>query len=56
MKSLTLDISKAMLKPYELEYMAEQVKTAGRMLHSKEGAGSDFLGWVDLPVKGSRRD
>lgn len=51
MKSLTLDISKAMLKPYELEYMAEQVKTAGRMLHSKEGAGSDFLGWVDLPVK-----
>lgn len=51
MKSLTLDISKAMLKPYELEYMAEQVKTAGRMLHGKKGAGSDFLGWVDLPVK-----
>lgn len=50
MKSLTLDISKSMLKPYELEYLKEQVKIAHKQLHDKTGAGNDFLGWVDHPV------
>jgi glucose-6-phosphate isomerase len=50
MKSLTLDLSKSMLKPYELEYMAEQVRTAHKQLHDRTGAGNDFLGWVDHPV------
>ena len=26
------------------------VKTAHEKLHNGTGAGSDFLGWVDLPV------
>ena len=34
----------------ELDYFAEQIKTAHRALHEKTGAGNDFLGWVDLPV------
>lgn len=49
---ITLDLSK--LNPYvgahEVSYMTEMVKTAHNMLHNKTGAGSDFLGWVDLPV------
>lgn len=34
----------------ELAYMAPLVKAAQDTLHSKGGAGNDFLGWVDLPV------
>ena len=35
----------------ELAYMAPLVKAAQDTLHSKSGAGNDFLGWVDLPVE-----
>ena len=28
----------------------EKIKAAHKMLHEKTGAGSDFTGWVDLPV------
>ncbi|MDD5796431.1 MAG: glucose-6-phosphate isomerase [Oscillospiraceae bacterium] len=36
----------------EQEYigMAEQVKTAHKMLHSGSGLGNDFLGWLTLPT------
>lgn len=51
-KGISLDLSK--LSPYvgehEISYMAEMVKSAHNTLHNKTGAGSDFLGWVDLPV------
>lgn len=33
----------------ELACMASLVKAAQDTLHSKSGAGNDFLGWVDLP-------
>ena len=33
----------------ELACMAPLVKAAQDTLHSKSGAGNDFLGWVDLP-------
>lgn len=35
----------------ELELMAPFVAEAHRQLHQGTGAGSDFLGWVDLPVE-----
>ncbi|HHU18738.1 MAG TPA: glucose-6-phosphate isomerase [Bacilli bacterium] len=34
---------------HELDYLKEPVKLAHEMVHNKTGAGSDFLGWVDLP-------
>ncbi len=36
----------------EQEYTAlsQQVKTAHKMLHGKEGLGNDFLGWLTLPT------
>ncbi len=47
MKALKLDISKAGLQvPAEMQEKALQ---ANALLHSKEGAGNDFLGWVNLP-------
>lgn len=52
MKKLTLDLSKTapFLNEHELGYLEEQVKNAHDKLHNKSGAGSDFLGWIDLPV------
>ncbi len=49
---LSLDIEKAMgvLREEELGCLKEQVAAAHEMLHNKSGAGSDFTGWVDLPV------
>ncbi len=49
MTRIGFDYSNAMLREYEISYMKEQVATAHRMLHSKAGAGNDFLGWVDYP-------
>ncbi len=47
MKNLKLDIAKAgvVLTPE----IAEQAQTANALLQSGEGAGNDFLGWVNLP-------
>ncbi|MDC3418292.1 glucose-6-phosphate isomerase [Aquibacillus salsiterrae] len=34
---------------HELDYMKEPVKLAHQAIHNNTGAGSDFLGWVNLP-------
>ena len=34
----------------EIDNLSEFVKVAHNMLHEKKGPGSDFLGWVDLPI------
>ncbi|MGL5479533.1 MAG: glucose-6-phosphate isomerase [Clostridium sp.] len=51
-KRLSLDLSK--VAPYlqmeEIEYMSDLVESSHKKLHEKTGAGSDFLGWIDLPV------
>ena len=38
------------LEEYEIQNQKNMVSAAHGMLHNKTGAGSDFLGWVDLPV------
>ncbi|MBO5453798.1 MAG: glucose-6-phosphate isomerase [Clostridia bacterium] len=38
------------INEHEVEYMQSQIKTAHELLTTKNGAGNDFLGWVDLPV------
>ena len=52
MNTLKLDLSKAtsFLGEHEIKYMQEAVEMAHKKLHEGTGAGSDFLGWVDLPV------
>ncbi len=51
MMKLKFDDSK--LKSYinedELQVMTPQVKLAHELLKSRSGAGSDFLGWINLP-------
>ena len=38
------------VKEHELDNIAPYVKAAHDALEAKSGAGSDFLGWMDLPV------
>lgn len=53
---LHLDDASAMsfIKPHEIDYMEPAVKSAHDQLHSKRGAGSDFLGWVEWPYRYDR--
>ena len=48
------------VKPFvgeqELDNISEMVYTADNMLRNKTGAGSDFLGWVDLPENYDREE
>ena len=39
------------LRKHELDNMSQQVKLVHEMLHRKTGAGSEYLGWIDLPSK-----
>ncbi|MHC1684492.1 MAG: glucose-6-phosphate isomerase [Clostridiaceae bacterium] len=50
--TLKLDLSKTQpfLKEEEVFHMQPMVEAAHTMLHEKTGLGSDFLGWIDLPV------
>lgn len=52
MKSITLDYSKTLdfLTEEEILNLSGQVADAHEKLHKKNGAGSDFLGWVNLPL------
>ncbi|GCD12793.1 glucose-6-phosphate isomerase [Clostridium tagluense] len=51
-KILSLDLSKTVpyLGEHEVSYFQPMVSTAHKMLSDKTGPGSDFLGWIDLPV------
>lgn len=52
MKEIRFDYSKAsnFVSNDEVNAMAPYVKVAHDMVEQKNGAGNDFLGWVDLPV------
>lgn len=51
-EKLTLDLSKVKdyVGSHEIAYMKDIVGKVHESLHNKTGAGSDFLGWVDLPI------
>ncbi|NSW90865.1 MAG: glucose-6-phosphate isomerase [Firmicutes bacterium] len=44
------------IREHEIMYYNSFVKEAHEMLHKKKGAGSDFLGWVDLPANYDREE
>ncbi len=54
MKSkVTFDYSNAssFINEEEVQFMGKLAEDAKKLLVSKTGAGNDFLGWIDLPVK-----
>ncbi|HEO8421849.1 glucose-6-phosphate isomerase [Niallia circulans] len=50
--TISFDYSNALafMKKSEVDNLSEFVKVAHKMLHEKTGPGSDYLGWVDLPL------
>jgi glucose-6-phosphate isomerase len=52
MTHVRFDYSKALgfFREHEITYLRDMVKVAHHSLHEKTGVGSDFLGWIDLPV------
>ncbi|MBU5440736.1 glucose-6-phosphate isomerase [Paenibacillus sp. MSJ-34] len=51
-KKIQFDYSKALsfVQQHEIDYLTEPVRVAHEQLHNKTGAGSDYLGWIDLPT------
>ena len=58
MSKVTFDYSKAapFIKDHEVESMKKLAMDAKELLVSKEGAGNDFLGWIDLPVNYAKEE
>ncbi|MFC3745182.1 glucose-6-phosphate isomerase [Paenibacillus sp. GCM10012306] len=56
--SIKFDYSSALsfMNQHEVDYFSEFVGTAHHMLHEKKGPGSDFLGWVNLPLEYDREE
>ncbi|WP_127582266.1 glucose-6-phosphate isomerase [Paenibacillus koleovorans] len=50
-EKLHFDYSKALgfVQQHEIDYFAEPVRLAHEQLHNGTGAGSDYLGWIELP-------
>ncbi|EPY08449.1 phosphoglucose isomerase (PGI) [Paenibacillus alvei TS-15] len=50
-KKVHFDYSKALtfVSQHEIDYFKEPIRLAHEQLHNKSGAGSDYLGWIDLP-------
>ena len=51
MSHIRFDYTKAskFFNQQELDYLSPQIKLAHQLVHTKTGAGNDFLGWLDLP-------
>lgn len=51
-KTVKFDYSNALsfVAQHEVDYFAEPIRLAHEQLHNGTGAGSDFLGWIDLPT------
>jgi glucose-6-phosphate isomerase len=58
MKGIRLDYKKALgfVSEHEIAYFAPQIESAHQMLHGRSGPGSEFLGWMDLPVAYDREE
>lgn len=55
---VTFDYSKAtrFVPQSEVDLMEAQVLAANKTLKSRTGAGNDFLGWIDLPIKYDKKE
>jgi glucose-6-phosphate isomerase len=58
MKRLKFDYSGALsfINQHEISYLGNYIKNAHKMLHSKNGPGSSYLGWVDLPINYNKKE
>lgn len=52
-RKLQFDYSRALsfVQQHEIDYFREPVRLAHEQLHNGTGAGSDYLGWINLPTQ-----
>ncbi|MBS4534669.1 glucose-6-phosphate isomerase [Clostridium sp. D2Q-14] len=50
MKNIILDYSNALIKEEELQGIKPVVELGHELLHTKEGLGNEYLGWIDYPI------
>lgn len=53
MESIHVDFSKCegFVAQHELDYILPMAEMANRSINQKDGAGKEYLGWVDLPIQ-----
>ncbi|MFN0016391.1 MAG: glucose-6-phosphate isomerase [Saprospiraceae bacterium] len=58
MPNIRLDLAhtEAFIRPEEFSAIVPQVLAAAKVLDGRNGPGSEFLGWLDLPVKYDRTE
>lgn len=56
MGKITFDYSNSFIDAHEIEYMKPLVDISHKLLHSKEGPGKEFTGWIDLPKNYDREE
>jgi glucose-6-phosphate isomerase len=58
MEPIRIDYSKSFsyLRQNEIDQLKERITLCHNMLHNKNGQGSDYLGWVDLPDRYDREE
>ena len=56
--AISFDYSKTntFIREHEISSLKEQIALSAKTLHNKTGAGSDFTGWVDLPVNYDKQE
>ncbi|NTW71406.1 MAG: glucose-6-phosphate isomerase [Eubacteriaceae bacterium] len=54
--TLKVDYSNTMIKQEEIDNIYKQIILADSILKSKEGPGSDYLGWLDYPVSHDKEE
>lgn len=50
MKKIIVDYSKTGVQAQEIACLEKHILLAHQMLHEGSGAGSEFVGWLDLPI------
>ena len=58
MSHITFDHSKIskFVQQHEINNLQQQISAADSMLRNGTGAGSDFLGWIDLPKQYNKEE
>ena len=50
MGKIKFDFENALTKSHEYEYLKPMIQTAHQTLHAGNGAGNDYIGWLDYPT------
>lgn len=56
MKKIKLDYSNSFVEKHEIQNIKPFLDISHKLLHSKEGPGSDYLGWIDYPKNYDREE